>query len=400
MMQKSKDQNAELGSVITLNDYQRSARHTDQNKKTKLGGLAFPLLGLFGEVGTLLSALKKKRRDQASFVGYDEAVIEEFGDVLWYFSNIASRASLSLSVLAQRVFRDLEDWDEVADDAFGRFGNIQRRKRGGTAVSAGFEAALISLAGKVGLLLNDFHLNRITNNRDVLSAHLVEIFRALIGAADAADIDLAKAALVNIQKIHSRWPEKKTYTPLFDEAFPNLEQLPRKVKMHIFEITTGKKTYVIQQCNGLNIGSALTDNRLAHDDYRFHDVFHLAYGAVLGWSPVLRALFKVKRKSQPMIDEAEDGARAILIEEGISTMIFHRALRLNYFASIHSLDYSLLKLIPEFVDGYEVERCPLWQWEKAILDGFAVFRELRRHRRGIVTADLTKRSITFKKFPE
>lgn len=88
--------------IVTLNDYQIIARQTDQNKQSGLDGLTFPLLGLFGEVGTLLSALKKKQRDRDSFVGYNEAVIEEFGDVLWYFTNIASRASLSLSLLAQR----------------------------------------------------------------------------------------------------------------------------------------------------------------------------------------------------------------------------------------------------------------------------------------------------------
>lgn len=113
----------------------------------------------------------------------------------------------------------------------------------------------------------------------------------------------------------------------------------------------------------------------------------------------MRALFNVKRKSNPEVDEAQDGARAILIEEGISTLIFHRALSLKHFASIKSLDYSLLKLIPELVSGYEVEQCPLWQWEKAILDGYYIFRKLQYHRHGIVTADLVKRSITFEESP-
>ncbi len=76
------------------------------------------------------------------------------------------------------------------------------------------------------------------------------------------------------------------------------------------EKTIEGKSYVIQQCTGINIGDRLTDNRLEPDDYRFHDVFHLAYAAILGWSPVLRALFKVKRKSCPKIDENQDGARA------------------------------------------------------------------------------------------
>ena len=66
-----------------------------------------PLLGLFGEVGSLLSALKKKQRDRTSYLGYEDSVIEEFGDVLWYFSNIAARANLDLNALAHRMSRDL-----------------------------------------------------------------------------------------------------------------------------------------------------------------------------------------------------------------------------------------------------------------------------------------------------
>ncbi len=387
--------------IIELNEYQSIAKRSDQNIQKGLDGLSFPLLGLFGEVGTLLSALKKKQRDRESFIGYTDAVIEEFGDVLWYFSNIASRASLKLSVLSQRIPLDIEDWDNVRNDSFTKFTDIQTKKnRHGSPISRAYENAIITLAGKVGLLLNDFHLNKIQNNRDNLSAHLVEIFRALTKAADIADIDLAYAASLNVKKIHSRWPRKRIFTPLFDESFNTLEQLPRKIKMHIIEVKKAKKTYVIQQCNGINIGSALTDNRMEDDDYRFHDVFHLSNAAILGWSPVLRALFKVKRKSQPKIDNSEDGLRAILIEEGISTLIFHHAARLKHFKSIKSLDYSLLKLIPQFVRGYEVEQCPLWQWEKAILDGFSAFRQLRKHRRGIITADLTRRSISFNVLPK
>jgi NTP pyrophosphatase (non-canonical NTP hydrolase) len=379
--------------VVALKDYQLIAQGTDQ-KHGGLEGLPYLLLGLFGEVGTLLSALKKKQRDQVSFVGYTEAIIEEFGDVLWYFSNIGVRASLNLSVVAQRAFPN------VAVNNSMTFADIQAAKSTSTSPeSPAFETALIALAGKVGLLLNDFHGNRIASDHDLLSSHLVDIFRALIEAADVAGIDLNEAVARNVSKIHSRWPEERKFTPLFDEEFDSLEQIPRKIRMHVFEKTRGRKTYVFQQCNGINIGSALTDNRLANDDYRFHDVFHLSYAAILGWSPVTRALFKVKRKSQPKIDEAQDGARAISIEEGISTLIFNKALPLEYFASIHSLDYSLLKLIPELVSGYEVDLCPLWQWEKAILDGFAVFRKLREHRRGIVTADLVNRSISFKRLP-
>jgi hypothetical protein len=51
--------------------------------------------------------------------------------------------------------------------------------------------------------------------------------------------------------------------------------------------------------------------------------------------------------------------------------------------------------VRELVRGYEVEVRPLWQWERAILEGFRVFRELKSHRGGEVTIDLEKRSIAF-----
>jgi len=352
-----------------------------------MAGLAFPLLGLFGEIGTLLSALKKKQRDQDSYVGYSEAVLEEFGDVLWYFSNVASRASLRVGDLAQQLFDKRNLW------------NSNQWNRTGSDDSPEFEAAVIALAGKAGLLLNEFSAGKIGSDRDLLSAHLVNIFGALIQAATVADVDLLHAAQNNVRKINSRWPRTRQYTQLFDLDFSEAEQLPRKIEMHIVETHVAGRTCVIQLCNGVEIGSRLTDNKVVEDDYRFHDVFHLANAAILGWSPCLRALFQVKRKSRPEVDEAQDGARAILIEEGLSTLVFHHALRLNYFASIKSLDYPLLKAVQDFVTGYEVDQCPLWQWEQAILKGFDVFRKLRTHRRGVVTADLLERSITFTSVP-
>ncbi len=373
---------------ISLSDYQEAAARTDQNRRGGIEGLAFPLLGLFGEVGSLLSALKKKQRDNDSYAGYSETVLEEFGDVLWYFSNIASRVSLRLTDLAgkgPKSTRDSGRWRRVGVE---------------TNKSPEFEGAVIALAGKVGLFLNEFSIGKIQEDGVQLSSHLTDIFCAITEAAAIANIDLQQAAQKNLCKINSRWPRTREHTPLFDANFSESEQLPRKIEMHIVETRVAGRTCVTQLCNGVEIGSRLTDNKTVEDDYRFHDVFHLANAAVLGWSPCLRALFKVKRKSRPEIDENEDGARAILIEEGVSTLIFHHALRLNYFASVKTLDYSLLKTVQDFVNGYEVSRCPLWQWEQAILNGFTVFRKLRTHRRGVVTADLVERTITFRPNPD
>ena len=114
-----------MPELIGMNEFQRHTMATDQNVAQGMDGLRFPLLGLFGEVGSLLSALKKKQRDRASYIGYEDSILEEFGDVLWYFSNVAARANLDLSVLAQKMSRDLSDWDETEPHEFGTFGDIQ-----------------------------------------------------------------------------------------------------------------------------------------------------------------------------------------------------------------------------------------------------------------------------------
>lgn len=378
-----------------MNEYQQFALQTDQNSKPGYAGLKFPILGLFGEVGSLLSELKKKQRDADSYVGYADSVVEEFGDVLWYFANIAQRANLNLEVLAKRAFLKLDDWDKVETHDFSTFGDLQSKpEHVGPVSNEKFEHGAIALGGKVGCLLDEVSSGRIEANRDVLSARLVEIFRAILAAADDADISLDEAVEKNTKKITSRWPVERKYPSLFDDEFDLDEQLPRQIEMVISEKEVNGKTFVLQKCNGIKIGDQLTDNKAERDDYRFHDVFHLANAAILGWSPVIRALFKLKRKSNPHIDENEDGARAILIEEGVTTWIFNHATRLNYFSTIKSLDYALLKAIKELVQGYEVATCPLWLWEEAILEGYEIFRFLKRHRAGRVRADLLQRKIT------
>ena len=86
---------------LTLDAYQIRARRADQNRHFGGEGLRIPLLGLFGEVGSLLTQPKRRQREKATFASYSDAMTEEFGDVLWYLSNLASRHRIPLSALAQ-----------------------------------------------------------------------------------------------------------------------------------------------------------------------------------------------------------------------------------------------------------------------------------------------------------
>jgi hypothetical protein len=322
------------------------------------------------------------------------------GKQRYYLSTTATRAGLRLGDLGQRATSPSREWDTLPRSDGLKFVALQPDLvPTGPQPPEAFEQTLMQLAVQVGHTLEDFTTGRLTDNRDVLSGDLITVFRLLVQAANDAGVSLAEAACENLGKIFSRWPIEKIYPALFDDHNDPDEQFPRLIEIEIFEKEVGGNTYVYQRCNGIKIGDRLTDNKIEEDDYRFHDVFHLAYAAVLGWSPVIRSLFRVKRKSNPKIDDAEDGARAILIEEGIATWIFNHAHRLNFFENVPRLDYGLLKAVRELVRAYKVELCPLWLWEEAILEGYKVFRALRHHRRGRVVADLGRRTLTFQEIP-
>jgi NTP pyrophosphatase (non-canonical NTP hydrolase) len=383
-------------SPLTIAEYAAHALTTDQRSDHR--SVTFPLLGLVGETGSLLSEVKKKQRDRASYLGYAGAVVEELGDVLWYLTTVATRSGLSLeTIMAAAVTCSTGGAHQPPLTLAGLQPAIMRRS---VEPSPEFEHTLLRLAGEVGLLVTDHEAGRLADPA-VLADRLATITRTLIKAANEAGVTLEAAAVKNLAKIFDRWPRERVYPEPLDSGAEPEERLPRNLHVEIFERQVGGRTYVYQRCNGINIGDRLTDNAMSADDYRFHDVFHFAYVAVLTWSPVMRALFRLKRKSTPTIDEVQDGARAILIQEGITTWIFGQAVNLNLLADMNpgDLPFGLLKHVRQFVTGYEAEQCPLWLWEEAILEGYAAFRFLREHRRGRLHIDMNNRRLSIEALP-
>jgi NTP pyrophosphatase (non-canonical NTP hydrolase) len=390
---------AEQFQQLTVADYVVQALRTDRGTEGK--SLAFPLLGLFGETGSLLSEVKKKQRDKVSFVAYAANVAEELGDVLWYLTVLANRGGVSLTDVATNVGRNYTNWKPVGDATID-FASLQPEHIDLTGEpTPKFENTLLKLAGDVGQLAMDFQSGALTDNQAALTGRLVTVLRSLIDTATDAGMSLEGAAVKNLWKTADRWSETQVYPPPLDaNAIPE-EWLPRTMVIEIIEREVRGKKYVFQTWNGVHIGDRLTDNAEEPDDYRFHDVFHYAYAAVLTWSPVLRSLLRLKRKSDPIADEAQDGARAILIEEGITTWIFGLAEDHQYFVDKKAgeLPFDLLKDIRQFVKGYEAKICPLWMWEEAILQGYAAFRFLREHRRGRVEIDMLNHRLNFEALP-
>lgn len=384
---------------LKLREYQTQALEADNSPDT---GLSFPLLGLFGEAGSLLSVVKKKQRDRASYLGYSPHVIEELGDVLWYFTIVASRGSISLADIGHNTSRGFAVWEDGGGHDIG-FSALQPNAASVVTVqpTPEFENTLLELAGEIGAVVADQQTGRLNGNQAALKGRLVAILRTLVKAANEAGVTLEDAAHANLSKIFDRWPTDPKFPEPFDlRAKPN-ECLPRELTIDIFEREVRSQVYVFQQVNGVNIGDRLTDNAIEPDDYRFHDAFHYAYGAVLAWSPVMRSLLRLKRKSEPLIDEAEDGARALLIEEGIASWIFGQAKRLEFFEGMKAgdLSFDILKTVRQFVAGYEPERCPLWLWERAILQGYDAFRFLRKNRRARLRIDMQQRQLIVGELP-
>jgi hypothetical protein len=112
-------------------------------------------------------------------------------------------------------------------------------------------------------------------------------------------------------------------------------------------------------------------------------------------SPVTRAIFRCKRKSDPQKDEIEDGARAIIVEEAIAHTVFNYALGHSMLKNLDRLDHNILNLIGRMVRNLEVKDCQLHEWQRAVLVGFQAFRSLSKNRGGWLLLDAETRSLNY-----
>lgn len=273
---------------------------------------------------------------------------------------------------------------------------------------AGIMVPLLGLAGESGTLLTEYKKwlregSSYQIFKDRVVEELGDILWYVSNIASKEGLDLDRIATENLRKAKSRWlpaPETPGGTQLFfDDAFPSSEQFPRAFTVEFGEDVSADGVKVKMAMNGQPLGNELTDNAYESDGYRYHDVFHLAYTAVLGWSPVIRKLMARKRKSDRNVDQVEDGGRATAIEEGISALVFGYASEHAYLEGVDHVDYGVLRTIKQLTAHLEVKRCSENQWQSAILQGFAAWRQLQNYRKGILVCDLNRQTIEFERLP-
>lgn len=371
---------------LRLKDYVKKIKGTDRYQKNEI----LPaLMGLYGEVGSLMTAAKKHSREGDAFIGYKNAVIEEFGDALWYFSAICDRLHVDIEEIFYEAVKPFDGKDAIA-------------------VGESPESPLISIKSiSNGRSIDDVLLELGKKTHPLLSLKMGGAKNKLalksfafcyLVAMKESGVSFREVAEYNIAKTTGRFIRSDIKDlPKFDSSYNQDEIIPEKFDITVRPRSGGK---ICMTWRGVFVGDPLTDNIKDEDGYRFHDVFHFAHAAILHWSPTFRSLIKHKRKSNPDVDEQQDGGRAIVVEEGLTAWIFSCAKKLNFFEGANGVSFDMLKTIRQFVEGYEVEACPLSLWERAILDGYSVFREVKKNNGGIVVCDKKKRTIEYRAISE
>jgi NTP pyrophosphatase (non-canonical NTP hydrolase) len=267
---------------------------------------------------------------------------------------------------------------------------------------------LLGMVGEVGGLLAEYKkLLRDGSSheffRDEVAEELGDVLWYVANVASKFDLSLEVIAEANLKKAEDRWLRRRGEARLYDDGLSPQQQLPRQFE-YAFEHrkfeTTEKLVLVDRLRDNVEIGDPLTDNAYEDNGYRFHDVMHLTFGAMLGWSPVWRKLLRraklIKNREEPAgVAEAQDGGRAQVIDEGIVVAAYVYASRHAFLESTPEVDWKLIRHIKEMTADLEVSDRTAREWNDALLRGFAVWRRLRECNGGIVRGDLCKGTIEF-----
>lgn len=285
-------------------------------------------------------------------------------------------------------------------------------------------AATFGLTHVAGRIANVYKLHLrdsidLKGYKDSLQIFLGDLLWYAAAVATAFGLDLQSIAENNLKRTQDRYlaPRSDEVVPPLDEDFPGIERFPRRLvfcfkdidtetaEMHLVHaepnlfsdgpiVNSGKAAGFAV---GRQLGDQLTDNSRRRDGYRFHDAIHLSFMTVLGWSPIMRRLLQLKRRSQPQIDENEDGARAAFAEEGLAHALTGMAKTRRMFCDLGTVDGDVLNVAVAITKDLEVSKRPLSLWARAIVQAFDALDKLNENSGGYLIANLDCRELTFSK---
>jgi NTP pyrophosphatase (non-canonical NTP hydrolase) len=282
---------------------------------------------------------------------------------------------------------------------------VQSDRTGGDELKS-LMITLLGLSGETGSLLSEYKKwlrdgSAYRPFTDQVSEEIGDVLWYLANLASKLKLDLGEIAEENLAKIEERWPKASESDAVlfnaprrYDSAFAPTEQLPLQMRVDFIERPGPTGNRLVLRYEGREIGDPLTDNSHINDGYRYHDVFHLGCSILLGWSPVMRRILNCKRKSVPATDEVEDGARALVTEEGVSAVVFGRAREYSMFEHSTAV-YDLLRTVREMTWPFEVRTRSPADWQHTILESYKVWRKLIDHSGGTVIGDAKTQTLDF-----
>jgi NTP pyrophosphatase (non-canonical NTP hydrolase) len=293
-------------------------------------------------------------------------------------------------------FGDYQRWAKLTDQTPGE-GEFQ------TAIQV---LALQSKVGDLAGVFKKFYRKQISARalENSIERSIGDILWYLVAVANSRNLSLDEIAAHNLVRVRRRYGE--TDPGLFDPSRTRIntlrESFPPELKFdfHCFEDLTGRKVMQVRVLgpDGSPVGDDIDDNEYKEDHYRYHDALHISFMTFIGWSPVMRKLLSVKRKSSEILDRIEDGAKARDIEEALSRKIFQYFLDNQFLDGVNEIDTDLLTSIPGFLGDRESVWIAEAQWETAILEAASVIRNLIKFGGGRVIADLPGRALRFEAF--
>lgn len=264
----------------------------------------------------------------------------------------------------------------------------------------------LGLAGEAGSVLTT--LKKFIRDGDgfggfkeSLKEELGDVLWYVATIASHNQINLNDIAEANILKTRDRFQQiALKEVPRFDEDY--LEKFPDKF---IVEFIEEKNTNDLMQVRMMwkkendssydKFGDPLTDNSKFPNNYRYHDVFHLGHIAFLGWSPVMRSLMGLKRRSDETILECEDRGRTQVAEEAVTLLIYNYAKGNKMLKKSDRIDTEIINTVKQLVTDLEVSLVSGYQWELTILESYKVFHQIVENKGGKIQVSPKNRTLTY-----
>lgn len=394
-------------------------------------GVRVLFLGLIGEIGSLLSECKKTLREgRENRSKVEEKLIQEMGDSLWYISAITLRHELNLrtdvinanieritnheSCSSETKVKICETLDSLPNRLplnFNEYQNIAWMTAASELRNSDDEllARLIKNASHLMRYIANKGLSDQDEKRNRLEVLLGDVLWYIAVFAKKNSISLNDVAQSNYNKTVGRWrlAESKP-TNRLDSRDSHEEKLPNEMSF-LFKPTDKDHVEIFFEDQNIIIGDPLNDNIEVNDGYRYHDAFHMAFAAILTWSPVLRKLLRLGQgrdlnkgknfhRFRSIKDNTQDGARAQIVEEAIAKIVHSHAEDVDperLLADKMVVGTEILDQIKVFTRNLEVHIVNQWEWEVAIIEACKIYALLKENNGGRVKLNLKDRNISF-----